>query len=240
MEHLTSLRNKKGKRAAICLLLLLSLLIVVPCAAARAGEVYRSVQTDRRVIALTFDDGPHPIRTPAILGILEEFGVRATFFMIGENIDYYRSAAEQVVKAGHEIGNHTDTHPNLSRTDEKTLEGELLRAEEKIRSLTGETPLVFRPPEGSCPSGLSTLAARRGYSVILWTVDTRDWAGVSARKIEQTVMQNVREGAILLFHDYTSKTSHTVEALRRIIPLLIEKGYGFVTVSELLALENEK
>ncbi len=222
------------------MLILLLLLTALPCEAARAGEVYRSVRTDRRVIALTFDDGPHPIRTPAILGILEKFGVRATFFMIGENIDDYRSAAEQVVKGGHEIGNHTDTHPHLSKTGEKTLQGELLRAEEKIRALTGETPLVFRPPEGSCPTGLGALAAARGYSVILWTVDTRDWAGVSADEIERTVMKNVREGAILLFHDYTSGKSHTVEALRRIIPSLIEKGYSFVTVSELLALESEK
>lgn len=222
------------------LLLLLLLLTVLPCAAARSGEVYRSVRTDQRVIALTFDDGPHPVRTPAILAVLKEYGVRATFFMIGENIGYYRAAAEQVAREGHEIGNHTDTHPHLSKTDDQTLAGELLRTEEKIRSLTGETPRVFRPPEGSCPSGLGSLAAERGYSVILWTVDTRDWAGVSAGEIERTVMKNVREGSILLFHDYTSAKSHTVEALRRVIPWLIEKGYSFVTVSELLSLENEK
>ena len=242
MARLTSSRSK-GKCLAIVLLLALSILVlgalgVAAAEGRRAGAVYHCISTDRKVVALTFDDGPHPRRTPRILELLARHGVRATFFMIGKNIDYYRKAAELVAAEGHEIGNHTDTHPHMSRTSDAEIEKELLYAEQKIESLTGEKPRVFRPPEGNCPARLAPIAATRGYSVILWTVDSRDWAGTSASEIVENVMHNVRGGSILLFHDYTAGKNGTLEALDILIPRLLSDGYGFLTVSELLAVNE--
>ena len=236
MVRLTSLRRNLARLAA---LLLASVLTFLPIhSLAHAKNVYHCSRTDEKVVALTFDDGPHPRYTREILQLLERYGIRATFFMIGENISNYPDTAKMVVAAGHEVGNHTDTHPSIRRADNAAVRREMEIAEKKISDLTGERPSLFRPPEGLCSHEICQIAEEMDYSVILWTVDTRDWAGTPTDVITKGVMKRVRGGDILLFHDYVSRRGHTLDALRKIIPALQKEGYTFLTVSELLALEK--
>ena len=185
-------------------------------------------------IALTFDDGPHPKITPKILEVLREYGVRATFFEIGENIRYYPDIAKMVLSEGHEIGNHTYSHPHINKINKSNLCQELYDCDEAMKDILNYTTSLFRPPEGIVDDEIRAIAQDMNYSVILWSVDTKDWAGKSASDMILNVEQNVKPGDIILMHDYTSRNCHTVEALRQIIPRLLEKGYTFVTVSELI------
>ncbi|MBQ7172783.1 MAG: polysaccharide deacetylase family protein [Clostridia bacterium] len=201
-----------------------------------AVGVYRSVSLDpeKKQIALTFDDGPHPRLTLEILSILQEYGVKATFFMIGENARNYPEAARAVAAAGHEIGNHTEHHLHLSSLNEEGLLKELSACKNSIFSVCGVKPALFRPPEGAATQTVLRCAERFSYPVILWSIDTKDWEVKNAGKIADSVLSGIKPGAIILMHDYVGKNSKTPEALRRILPKLIEEGYEFVTVSELL------
>ncbi len=238
MERLTSLRHSRFLLRFLSCLLSLAVLALPIGAAEQAKNVYHCSHTDEKVLALTFDDGPHPRYTKEILALLDEYGIRATFFMIGENIANYPETARMVFEAGHEIGNHTDTHPCIRRIDHNGLAKEMQDAEKKIVELTGSKPNLFRPPEGLCSHDICEIAQKMDYSVILWTVDTRDWAGTPSEVIKDGVLKRVRGGDILLFHDYVSRRGHTLEALRKLIPALQSQGYEFLTVSELLAHEK--
>lgn len=195
-------------------------------------KVYRYKKNDKMQIALTFDDGPHPVYTQKILDILEKYNVKATFFMVGENIKNYPDTAKEVRSAGHEIGNHTETHK--SNLCEKDLFREIENCSKIIfNTLDYETNLL-RPPEGLILESTRSCCSKLEYSIILWNIDTRDWAHTSPEKIYQNVMKNIDSGDIILMHDYIAKNSPTPAALEMIIPKLLEMGYTFVTVSELI------
>ena len=183
-------------------------------------------------IALTFDDGPHPYQTDKILALLEKYNIKATFFVVGENVSYYADVLRREVAAGHEIGNHTYHHTVLAGCTEDTIHEELYTTAAIIEEVTGQKPTLFRPPEGNVEC--IEKADAEGYTVVLWSVDTRDWAKTPAREIVENVKMHVKNGSILLFHDYVSKDAHTYEALETLLPALIDMGYEFVTVSELL------
>ena len=204
----------------------------------REDNVYCGVDTKEKVIALTFDDGPHPRYTDAILDILKEYGIRATFFIVGENAALYPDEVKRIAAEGHEIGNHTYTHADLKRIEGAALMRELSDTENIIYELTGRRPSVFRPPEGRCNETVVGCANELGYATVLWTVDPRDWASPPSGEVAAEIVKNAKCGSVILCHDYnSSKRSPTPEALRAVIPQLIEKGYSFVTVSELLRLE---
>ena len=194
----------------------------------------RCVETEEKVVALTFDDGPHPTLTCDILKTLEKYGVRATFFVIGQNADNYPDALRMAVSLGHEIGNHTYTHRSILKKGQKEIKDEIERAEEKILSVCGAKTKVFRPPEGCYNKDVAAAAGELGYSVILWNIDTRDWAHRGTAEIVSNIKKNIRPGSVILFHDYVSGTSHTRDVLETIVPYLLTLGYRFVTVSELL------
>lgn len=196
--------------------------------------VYRNHQNEQNKIALTFDDGPHPRFTREILAILDEYGVTATFFFVGENVSYYSDTAREVARRGHEIGNHTYTHPSAVKTGEQQLRQELRSCEEIIQSVTDTSPKLFRPPQGSWNTRVYEIAREQDYSVILWDIDTQDWADTPADKIASYVIENTKGGNIILMHDYHSGTCTTTEALRLFLPVLLERGFRFVTVSELI------
>ena len=200
----------------------------------RPLPVFREHENSEMKIALTFDDGPHPEYTREILTILDEYGIEATFFMIGENVGYYPDVARQVIEAGHEIGNHTYTHPRLKQFTDASLEHEILSTEAALYELGECRPHLFRPPEGVCSKRVSDIADKYDYTVVLWTVDTLDWAHTPSEKIAENVITNIRPGGIILCHDYIAKDTPTPEALRIFIPKLLEAGYKFVTVSELM------
>ena len=203
-------------------------------AAEAARPVYRRVATEERIVALTFDDGPHPRYTHAILDLLKEYDAKATFFMIGKNVELYGDVARRVVAEGHEIGNHTYAHPTLATLPSGALEREILEAEALIEECTGRSTALFRPPEGYCTLAVEDVVVRNGGTVILWSIDTEDWRGRPSDEIVHTVMQSVVPGAIILFHDYVAQKSTTVEALKEILPRLCAAGYRFVTISELI------
>ena len=216
---------------------ILCLFLITPVAA--MGEegstpiIYQGNNADRN-IALTFDDGPHAAYTAEILDILAEYGVHATFFVIGENADQYPELLEREVTEGHEIGNHTQTHPlrNLSR---EQMEAELSACEATIGEWIDNRTHLFRPPGGIISQTVMTLAEAHRYRVILWSIDTRDWAHTPVEQIVENVLSNADAGDIILMHDGIDSPSPTPAALRVLIPELLSRGYHFVTVSELLA-----
>ncbi len=199
------------------------------------GElIYHGRRNDRMEIALSFDDGPHPRYTPIILDILAEYGIRATFFMVGENVGYYPAAAEAVVAAGHEIGNHTFSHRKFNLMSEHEMLAEIAACENAIASVSEQKPHFIRPPEGNLNDTMRRVIGSLDYRIVLWDVDTRDWAHTPPDQICTHILDTVQAGDIILMHDFIGHDSPTPEALRRVIPALLERGYHFVTVGELV------
>lgn len=201
----------------------------------RAACVYRCVATKEKRIALTFDDGPHYKYTDEILDILAKYGVRATFFVIGENAERYPEKVKRAVSEGHEVGNHTYSHPHLKDISVSELEKEIKKASDVICKITDAKPKLFRPPEGYCKDNVSLCAEKYGCCVILWSQDTKDWAHTPSEEISKKILDNVKCGDIILFHDFVTPDTPTPRALENVIPKLLERGFEFVTVSELIS-----
>lgn len=183
----------------------------------------------RKVVALTFDDGPHKEITPQVLDILKDEGVPATFFLMGENAQEYPKLVKRMVKEGHEVGNHTYSHVDLSNMSRQQAREEVERAQEVIEEITGERPALLRPPFGKIRED----EAMEEFLLVSWNVDTLDWCGSSAWKILSRVQKQIKPGSIILMHD---QYPGTVEALPELIRWVKEQGYEFVTVEELLLL----
>ena len=224
------------KRFASIILSLLFLLRFLTVSPAAEIKVYRSVETSKKQIALTFDDGPHPTLTPRILEILIKYNVPATFFMVGQNVLNYPDAARAVIEAGHEVGNHTFTHPHIANLDEKAIFDEIGKCEDALEELCEYRPHILRTPQGALTSSLERCLLDDDYILVLWSLDTRDWENKSTACIVQTVLNRVRAGDIILMHDFIGHNSKTPEALEKMIPILLSQGYEFVTVSELLGI----
>lgn len=204
--------------------------------AAQSSVVYHYESKDEGCrIALTFDDGPHPRYTDQILKILAEYGVVATFFVIGENADAYPELVRRTVEEGHEVANHTYHHYHTARIDLQTINEEMQACAQSITRITGERPRLFRPPEGVYNEGIGALCTQNGYTAVLWSIDTEDWAHRSPCTICRNVSKNAKDGAIILMHDFIGKNSPTPSALRQMIPMLLAKGFEFVTVSDLIS-----
>ena len=229
------------KGAIRCAVVLLALLICVLPVSAETDEeddgssiVYRSHENGGEKIALTFDDGPHPRYTPEILSILSAYGVRATFFVIGQNVEFYPALISQIQAGGHEIGNHTYHHRRLLRKTERYICDEILCTERAVFELSDYRTKLFRPPEGMFSDAVINAAKALDYRVILWTIDTRDWDCETPEAIAENILSNVKSGDIILMHDFIGRESPTPEALRIVIPALLDAGYRFVGVSELI------
>lgn len=222
------------RKIIIAALLFFSLTVTVTASDGNIlANAYFSGKGDTKKIALTFDDGPHPKHTAEILDILAENGIKATFFVVGKLGIEHPELVQREIDEGHEVASHTWSHPNVASLTEEGITNELLETEEFLASL-GYKPKLFRPPEGKCGENVLRAAASFDYDVILWTVDTRDWAHTPSSKIVENVLSNTRPGSIILCHDFVAYESPTPTALREIIPKLKENGYEFVTVSELL------
>ena len=191
---------------------------------------------DEMKIALTFDDGPAANTTPEILDILNEFGIKATFFVVGKNCEENPEILKRIADEGHEIGNHTYSHLNLTNVSKRCITNEVRKTEDIISDITGIKTNLFRPPGGVYSDMIAQTCDSLGYWAILWSVDTVDWRKPDAEKITRTVVDNASSGVIILCHDYIAGKSKTPAALRMFIPRLIEQGYVFVTVSELINL----
>ncbi len=189
-------------------------------------------------IVLTFDDGPHPKQTRQILDVLDRYNIKATFFVIGVNVKNYPGIISEVLARGHELGNHTTTHSHAARLDKNALRNEITECEREVFEQTGRHCTLFRPPEGALTNSMRQVVKDLGYSNVLWTLDTRDWAHTPPDKISDYIIQNAKNGDIILMHDYIGANSPTAAALDIFIPILLDKGFTFVTAGELLKRYN--
>jgi peptidoglycan/xylan/chitin deacetylase (PgdA/CDA1 family) len=192
---------------------------------------------NRRAVALTFDDGPSE-STPALLDLLARFDAKATFFMCGANVRRLPQIARRVADAGHEIGNHTETHPPLYFKSPAFIEREIARAQDSIAQATGVTPRLFRAPFGVRWPGLRAAQQRHRLTGVMWTIIGRDWK-LTAPQVADLVLRNTRNGAIFCLHDGRALTATpdiraTLDAVRIILPALREQGFAFETVSGIL------
>ena len=202
-------------------------------------NVFRQHKNDCMKIALTFDDGPSAKYTSDILDYLRDEDIRATFFVVGSQARANPELVAREEAEGHEIGNHTDSHPHLRHEPIPTLQAEILACERTVYELTDTRTTLFRPPEGHCTADISALVEGLDYRIILWNIDTRDWADTTAAGITENILTNVQSGDIILFHDSVSrKESQTLNALKAVVPELKRRGYRFVTVSELLGTDS--
>lgn len=189
---------------------------------------------EKKLIAITFDDGPHPKETSQVLDVLKKYNVKATFFIAGKHAGWYKEPLIRASKEGHEIGNHTFNHPDISNLTSNQIEEEIVKCEDILKKVTGKKPTLFRPPFGSYrEDDLVEIAKKHDYKIVLWTgVDVKDWKNPGANSIADKIINKVESGDIILLHDYA--TDNTVEALDMFIPKMMEKGFKFVTVSELI------
>lgn len=218
-----------------CITIMFSLLLMIlPVSAINVNKpVYKSKCCEEKKIALTFDDGPHPKKTEEILNILKKYDVKATFFVIGVNVKNYPKTMEKIINEGHEIGNHTYSHRKLKGIGKEEIKKEINKTEEILTKI-GNKSYLIRPPCGEYDENLVDLAIENDYKIVLWNIDTKDWAHTSKEEIVEKVISNSSGGDIILFHDYLTGKNNTVEALEIIIPKLINSGYEFVTAGELL------
>ena len=188
----------------------------------------------RRLIALTFDDGPSDV-TPRVLDVLAAHGGRSTFFVLGRSVPGREHTLQRAVTEGHELGNHAWSHTHPGWLEDAALGEELERTTALIERVAGVRPRLVRPPYGEDPERVAAIAAGVGLApTVLWTVDPKDWRPSDPDRIADHVLRAARPGAIVDLHD-GGGTESTVTALERLLPALVERGYQAVTVSELLA-----
>jgi peptidoglycan-N-acetylglucosamine deacetylase len=193
------------------------------------GEPMYTVQDGPKVVALTIDDGPSPVYTPQILKILRQYGVIASFSMVGRNAAAFPGVAREVAAAGHMIVNHTWNHYNLRDMSAVAVQDEIAQATDAIHAATGERPSMFRAPYGIWPADVFSYCARAGLTPLAWSVDPRDWSRPGIRAIVRDIEADTRTGSIILEHDGGGNRSQTVAALKIWLPRLIDAGYQFTT-----------
>ncbi len=190
------------------------------------------VRTERAEVALTFDDGPHPQHTPILLDILAARRQRATFYVIGRLVERYPDIVRRMVAEGHEVANHTWSHPTLTALGDHGVLREIDRTQEVIWRVTGHVPTTMRPPYGAfSPRQSRMLAAARNLPTIIWSVDPQDWRRPGPQVVADRMVRGARPGAIILAHDIHAPTIRAVPAA---IEGLITRGLTSVTLSELL------
>ncbi len=198
--------------------------------------IYR-VATDEKQIALTFDCAWGADKTLEILAVLEEYNIEATFFMVSFWAEKYPEMVEAIVESGCEVGNHSSTHPHFSSLTTAAAAAEITSSTEIISEIAGVEIKVFRAPFGEYTNDMITTCESLGQKVIQWDVDTLDWKGISASEISARITSKVSAGSIILMHN---NSDNVVEAIKDAIPKLIEEGYEFVTVSDLIYQEDYK
>jgi peptidoglycan/xylan/chitin deacetylase (PgdA/CDA1 family) len=208
-------------------------------AAINAGSskiTFSQCHVDGQYVAMTFDDGPHGANTPRLLEMLKQRGIKATFFCVGQCVAEYPEIAKRIVDEGHEIASHSWSHPQLSSMSEANVRDQLEKTHQAIKQATGITPKIFRPPYGAFTARQRNWAnAVYGYKIILWDVDPLDWKIRNASHVESEILKQTVPGSIILSHDIHKST---VDAMPATLDALLAKGYKFVTVSELLAMDK--
>ncbi|MFD0693672.1 polysaccharide deacetylase family protein [Paenibacillus sp. GCM10027628] len=202
-------------------------------------SVIHAVETWHKALAITFDDGPNPEYTPQIQQIFQEFGGKATFYVIGRNVAQFRDIALSLAEDGHELGNHTYTHPFLTQLEPQQRRSELEAADRIIAEITGGSPATFRPPFFDMNEEVFRTVKEFGYTAIgAVNGEAEDWGLPGVGHILNKTREQIRPGCILIFHDGIGDRSQTMEAVRTLVPELLEQGYELVTVSRLLEISK--
>ena len=207
---------------------------------AQTGErtYLTAVNVEEPVVAMTFDDGPSAVLTPRLLDILKQRNIKATFFVLGQLVQEHPEIVARAVAEGHEIANHSWDHKALNKLGEGGLQHELADTSAEITKATGKPVTLMRPPYGATNPRLNRAIEKEyGMKVILWSVDPLDWKRPGPQVVEQRILAGAKPGAIILSHDIHPGT---IDAMPATLDALTAKGYKFVTVSELLAMESKK
>ncbi len=204
--------------------------IVGVSASKRSLPVY-SVERSDKLLAISFDAAWGNEDTQTLIDILNRYGVRATFFVVGDWAEKYPESVKALAEAGNEVMNHSSSHAHFSSLSSEQIREDLSACNEKISALTGVTPSLFRCPYGEYDDHVIQTVEAMGMTAVQWDVDSLDWKGITSEEISRRVLQNVGPGSIVLFHN---AAIHTPEALPGIIEALQAEGYTIVPISELL------
>jgi peptidoglycan/xylan/chitin deacetylase (PgdA/CDA1 family) len=196
------------------------------------GDYVARVDTAEKVVALTFDDGPHPLHTPQVLAVLERHHIKATFFMMGRNVERFPAVAREVLNRGHEIGNHSYSHPKLVLMSPRRVREEIERTDQLLRSIGVSGEIYFRPPHAAKFIVLPYVLEQMKKLSVLGDVDPEEWKRRPAAVMTESVLRQVRPGSIIGLHDPLG--SETLRTLEDSITALAAQGYHFETVSELI------
>lgn len=196
------------------------------CYFKKTGALYRKIDTRKKLVALTYDDGPSK-NTNTILKVLKKYDSTATFFEVGNRIASYKSIVKKIDKMGCEIGNHTYEHKILSGCSKAEIRKQIDQTNSELRKVIGKKTIITRPPGGNHNKTIDSIIKT---PIVLWSVDTLDWKNRNSAYVTNAVLKNVKDGDIVLMHDLYESTA---DASKKIIPALVKRGYQLVTVSEL-------
>jgi len=207
------------------------------------GECFTRVAVNEKVVALTFDDGPLPPYTDQLLAALEQLGVRATFFFVGERVALHPATARRVVAAGHEVGNHSYSHPHLYYQSMAFLRDQIEATDRLLRDVGVAGEILFRAPYGESLVGLPCLLRRTGRRHVLFDFfpDPPDWHGSAPDLVAASILRQTRPGSIIVLHDGNPNAGvHVVATTRLVVEGLRRRGYRFVSAGELIAYPGKR
>lgn len=232
--------NRKKFTLILCLSLVavMAICVLIPLAM-KASAVSQSlkkvpvycVDTNEKKVALTVNAAWSDDDLDDFLDIFERYKIKTTFFVVGDFVKKHQNALVRITAKGHEIGSHSDTHPDMAKLTAEGITKELNNCKEKILKSTGIDPTLFRAPSGSYNDTVITTAESLGYTCVQWSIDTVDWKGKTADEMVKKVKKNLKNGAIILTH---LGAEHTKEALPKIIDAILAEGYEIVPISELI------
>ena len=203
---------------------------VQTAASPKENPVYR-VESDKNQVAISFDAAWGNEQTSELLDILDEYDVKSTFFLVGSWVDNYPESVKEIAKRGHDVENHSNTHPHMPELSTADMTGEIQACNEKIASLTGNTPTLFRPPYGDYNNEVVRSVKGCGMYCVQWDVDSLDWKDPTPEQMCKTVLDKVKDGSIILMHN---GVKNTPAALPSIIRGIQDKGFDIVLIKDLI------
>ena len=229
----------------VCLMALVAILLVVSINGVASAQVFfgystkrvpiYSVETENKQVAISFDAAWGADKTAKIVETLQEYNVGATFFLVGFWVDKNPDMVKLIDEAGFEIGNHSSTHPDLTTVNNEKLESELNGCNTLIKNITGKDVKLFRAPYGAYNNNVLDTATKLGMQTIQWDVDSLDWKGISADQITMRILNNVKNGSIILCHN---NSDHILDALPMILDRLQKQGYEITSIGDLVYKDN--
>ena len=200
----------------------------------RKHAIY-GVDTKEKKVAISFDAAWGAEKTPQILDLMKKYNIKTTFFLVGFWVDKHPDMVKRIVAEGHEIGNHSATHPDFRKLPKEKIIEELKITNDKIKALTGKDTTLFRPPFGEYNNNVIETSNTEGYQVLKWSVDSLDWKDLSPEQMYKRVAVDIQPGDLVLFHN---NGKYTVEALPNIIEKIQKDGFKIVPISEVLYKDN--